>query len=200
MLPKYIELREPLCLSEALWNYWISFDVPPGPNLSIVASAIETIINSWFSSAKTKSHGIYMKKSDFISLLEEEFESIKKKLDIKYAEEKKKTMEQKKDRKTDGEKIFEKILRANEFGISERIRRFFEEINLELTRVEKEAIDGRHFFVHGHADYDKIDWEQVVRQVNTLHTLFNKVLLTVLKYKWDYIDRSIEGWPDAKLS
>ncbi|MCJ7763011.1 hypothetical protein MUP38_06120, partial [Candidatus Bathyarchaeota archaeon] len=76
---------------------------------------------------------------------------------------------------------------------------FFKEFKLNITPAEKEAIEKRHFFVHGHADYDKIDWKQVIRQVNTLHTLFNKTLLKILEYKGDYIDRSIEGWPDIQL-
>jgi hypothetical protein len=45
LLPKYMELSEPLCLEEALWNYWISFDIPVGANLPIIASALETIID-----------------------------------------------------------------------------------------------------------------------------------------------------------
>jgi hypothetical protein len=199
LLPKYLELSEPLCLKEALWNYWISFDIPPRPNLSIIASAIETIINSWFNSAKTKSHGVYMEKSDFIRLLGQELESIKEKFDTKYADEKKRILEKKIDEKTDGETMFNRIATAYEFGINERIRRFFEEISLNLTKAEKVAIDERHLFVHGHADYDKIDWHHVVRQANTLHTLFNKVLLRILDYKWDYIDRSVEGWPNTQL-
>jgi hypothetical protein len=184
LLPKYMKVSEPLFLEDALWNYWISFDIPLGPNLPIIAMAIETIINSWYNWTKTKSHGKYMEKSDFISLLRDELDNIKKKLDVK----------------TDGEKIYNNILIANQFGITERMRRFFEEINLNLTQAEQEAIERRHFFVHGYADYDKIDEKQVKRQTDTLHTLFNKTLLKILEYKWDYIDRSVEGWPDAQLS
>jgi len=195
LLPKYIELREPLCLEDALWNSWISYDIPPGPDLPIISMAIETIINSWYNWTKTKSHGKHMEKSDFMSLLREELDSIKKKLDTKCADAKKKLDGQ----KTDGEKIYENILNANQFGITERMRRFFEEINLNLTQAEKEAIGRRHFFVHGFADYDKIDWEQTIRQINTLQTLFNKTLLKILEYKGDYIDRSVEGWPDNQL-
>jgi hypothetical protein len=199
LLPKYIEVSEHLRLEEALWNYWISFNIPIGPNLPIIASAIETIINSWYNWTKTQSHGVYMEKTDFTSLLREELDSIKKKLDIKYADEKKKLVEQKIDEKTDGEKMLNKILTTNEFGITEKMRRFFKEINLSVTQAEKDAIKGRHLFVHGDADYDKEDWEEVVRKVNTLHTLFNRTLLKILEYNWDYIDRSVEGWPDAKL-
>jgi hypothetical protein len=71
---------------------------------------------------------------------------------------------------------------------------------LKISQAEWEAISGRHRFVHGHARFDKIDWEQVIRHVNTLHTLFNKTLLKILEYKGDFIDRSVEGWPDIQLS
>lgn len=199
LLPKYIEVSEPLRLQEALWNYWISCDIPPGLNLPIIASAIENIINAWYDWTNTKSHGMYMEKSDFTSLLRKELDSIKEKLNAKYAEEKKKLMEQKINEKTAGEKMFDRILTSNEFGITERMWRFFKEINLDITKAEKEAIVGRHFFIHGHADYEKVDWEKAIRQANTLQTLFYKTLLRILEYKWDFIDRSVEGWTDAHL-
>ncbi|MBN1245522.1 hypothetical protein JXA31_08010 [Candidatus Bathyarchaeota archaeon] len=184
LLPKYMESCEPLCLEEALWNYWISFDVPVGTNLPIIASALETIIENWYKWKKTKSEGLYLETEMFKALLEENLTHIKKKLE----------------KIENGEKIFNKILRANEFGIMERYRVFFEEINLKANKADWGAISGRHRFVHGHANFDEIDWQQVIRQVNTLHTLFNKTLLKILDYKWDYIDRSVEGWPDAQLS
>jgi hypothetical protein len=183
LLPKYIELREPLCLEEALWNYWISFDIPVGTNLPIIASALETIIDNWYKWKKTKSKGLYLEPEKFKELLEENIADLKKKLE----------------KVKNGEKILDKILRANEFGIMERYRVFFEEIQLRISQAEWEAIRGRHRFVHGHARFDEIDWEQVIRQVNTLHTLFNKTFLKILEYKWDYIDRSVEGWHDAQL-
>jgi hypothetical protein len=183
LLPKYMELCEPLCLEEALWNYWISFDMPVGTNLPIIASALETIIENWYKWKKTKSKGLYIETEKFKALLDENVADLKKKLE----------------KVENGEKIFNKILRANEFGIMERYRVFFEEINLKANKADWEAISGRHRFVHGHANFDEIDWQQVIKQVNTLHTLFNKTLLKILEYKWDYIDRSVEGWPDTQL-
>ena len=41
LLPKYSKLREPLCLKEALWNYWVSRKMPLGTNLPILAAAVE---------------------------------------------------------------------------------------------------------------------------------------------------------------
>jgi cobalamin biosynthesis Co2+ chelatase CbiK len=126
---------------------------------------------------------LYLETEQFNELLKENIDDLKKKLDnVK-----------------NGEKILDNILRANEFGITERYRVFFEEIKLKISQAEMEAIRGRHLFVHGHARFDEIEWEQVIRQVNTLHTLFNKTLLKILEYKWDYIDRSVEGWNDVQL-
>jgi hypothetical protein len=183
LLPKYAELNEMLCLQEALWNYWISFDIPVGTNLPIIASALETIIDNWYKSKNTKSRGFYLDPEKFEEIIKDNVLDLKGKLE---------GIE-------NGQKIIDNVRRANAFGIMERYRKFFEEIELRISPVEWEAIMGRHAFVHGHVHFDTTDWKQVIRQVNTLHTLFNRTLLKILGYKWDYIDRSVEGWPDAKL-
>lgn len=51
----------------------------------------------------------------------------------------------------------------------------------------------------GHANYEDEDWAQVISQVNTLQTLFNRAMLKVLGYSGNYIDRSAKGWPDATI-
>jgi hypothetical protein len=96
-------------------------------------------------------------------------------------------------------KILDYVCRANEFGIMESYRNFFKEINLKINEREWKAVKERNRFVHGHVQFDDVDWELVTRQVDTLRTLFNKTLLRIFEYKWDYIDRSVEGWPDAQL-
>jgi hypothetical protein len=84
LLPKYIELSESLCLQEALWSYWISFDIPPGINLPVIASAIETMIHPWYQWKRTRSKGQYLERNEYINLLKDEIESIKRKLAVKY--------------------------------------------------------------------------------------------------------------------
>ena len=61
LLPQYLEYCQPLCLREALWNYWISSYMPIGTNLPLIVAAIETMILSWYKWTKTKSHGVYQK-------------------------------------------------------------------------------------------------------------------------------------------
>lgn len=139
LLPKYLELSEPLCLEEALWNYWISCDIPPGPNLPIIASAIETIIHPWYNWKKTKSHGVYLEKNEFDILLQKEIESIKEKLAIKY------DIINKPEQKKYYEKIINNISIANQFTFTDRFLEFFKEIGLNVTQAEIKAIKERHF-------------------------------------------------------
>lgn len=152
-------------------------------NLAIISSSIETIMDGWFASNKSLSKGLYLKQELFQELMGDFLLKIEKRLE---------SLEH-------GGKIFDKIVRSNEFGIMERYRMFFKEIGLEIRPCEWEAIRGRHHFVHGHAQFQKTDWKQVIPQVNTMQTLFNRTMLKVLGYKGDYIDRSIEGWPDVNL-
>ena len=181
LLLKYYEKRELLRLNEALWNYWIARRMPPGTNLPILAAGVESIIDGWFN---TKSQGVYMKKEEFESLLKEEIEAIKEKFE----------------KKPHGDKIIANILKAYNFGIMERYRVFFEEINLPIDDHEWEAINERHKFVHGRIIFDETDWKRVIQHVNTFETLLHKILLKVLGYSGTFIDRSVPGWNDKQLS
>jgi hypothetical protein len=183
LLPKYIELCEPLCLREALWNYWISCDVPVGTNLPILAAGIESIIDQWYEWKKTKSHGVYMETKEFADLLKEDIASIQKKLEGN----------------PNKEKILSNIQRANAFGIMERYRLFFEEINLVISKPEWDAIEARHLFVHGHVRLNEMDWQKIIQHVRTLETLLNRIMLRLFEYSGSFIDRSVVGWKDAQL-
>ena len=97
------------------------------------------------------------------------------------------------------DKIIGKILRTNEIGMIDNYRKFFEEINLSVTKKELEALTGRHLFVHGGAVFDKTDWRLVASNVNAFETLFNKIFLKLLEYSGPFIDRSTPGFPDAQL-
>jgi len=183
LLPKYYERQETLFLKEALWHYWISRNVPVGTNLSIISAAVETIINRWYRFKESKSGGVYMQKSKFETLLKEEIDGIKRKL----ASE------------PEGEKIVAKILRAYDFGITERFRIFFEEIKLSIDEQEWKAIKERHKFAHGHIEFGKTDWNRVIQHYNTFETLLHKILLKLLGYSGTYIDRSVSGWKDKEI-
>jgi hypothetical protein len=184
LLSKYYEMREPLHLKEALWHYWVSRRMPIGTNLPILAAALESIMNGWHKSTKSKSRGVYMKKQAFESLLEEEIKELKIKLE----------------NKPGGDKILASMLQAYCLGITERYRVFFEEIGLSIDANEWEAIKARHTSVHGHMIFDKTNWRLIAQHVNTFETLLHKVLLKILGYSGTYIDRSVVGWTDKQLS
>lgn len=184
LLPTYYELRKPLHLKEALWLYWISRNIPIGPNLPVLAAAVETIMNGWFDYKKSKTHGVYMNKNEFENLLRPEIAAIQSKLkDEQY-----------------GDKIIDCILRANHMGIAERFRFFFDEIKLVVDEHEWNAIDARHDFAHGRIEFDKTKWKPLIRHAQTYETLVHKILLKLLGYSGSYIDRSTVGWPDKKLT
>jgi hypothetical protein len=186
LLPVYCELSKPLRLKEALWNYWVSRDTPIGTNLSMLAAALESTINGWFE-YKSESHGVYLGKKEFVALLREEIEAIKRKLESignkPYA---------------DG--ILNKIMNANIIGIMERYRIFFEEIELPIDSSEWEAIKERHKFVHGHILLDEANWKRVIQHVDTFETLLHKTLLKLLGYSGAFVDRSVPGWSEKQLS
>jgi len=191
LLPTYFEMREPLRLKEALWNYWISRDMPIGMSLPILVAAIESMRNGWFKQNKSKSQGYFMKKNEFEALLKEEIENIAKKLEEKKYNDKKKEY---------NDKIVAKIRRANEAGMMDSLRIFFEEIGLSIDGREWEAIEERHRFVHGHFVFGKAEWKQVIQRARTLDTLLHKTLLKLLGYDGTFIDRSVLGWKDKQLS
>lgn len=184
LLPNYFELETRLCLKEALWNYWISKQMPLGTNLPIIAAGIESISNAWFRSKKSKSKGLYLSNEEFGRLINEEIQKITKKLEPI----------------VEGQKVIAKILRANEFGMIDNYRKFFQEIGLILTDDDWNALTGRHIFVHGGVLFDKTDWNKVSHHSNVFETLFSKTILKVLGYSGDYVDRSTIGWPNSNLT
>ncbi|MFZ7138356.1 MAG: hypothetical protein ACOWW1_08055 [archaeon] len=188
LLPKYLELSNSLCLTEALWNIWVSREMPIGTNLPILAAALESIMNGWFKS-KSKTHGAYLPKNDFLDLVETDFDLIRIKLEQYF--------EPKDNYKV--EKIIDKLKRGNDFGVMEKYRIFFDEINLKIEPHEWRAIIERHKFVHGEARFNNTDWDKVMVHVNTYETLLNKVLLKLLGYSGSYIDRSVQGLTEKQL-
>jgi hypothetical protein len=196
LLPKFLEVSTPLSLSEALWNYWISGNIPLGPNLPVIGAAIETMVNQWYKWKKSKSQGVYLKTKKFSSLIEPEIENIEHKLaELAVKSEVNTIIEEKYI-----QSIIKNIKNANQFTFTDRFFKFFNELELKTNAQEIEALKGRHFFVHGHAHFGEVNWEEVIQRVNTLQTTFNKVFLKLLDYESDYIDRSVEGWPDIQLS
>lgn len=183
LIPTYLEIRDDLNLEQALWSYWVSLDLPIGINLPILSSGIEAIAKGWFKTNKSKTKGVYLSKKEYDSILSNEINAIEEKLkNIEY-----------------GEKMINKIKNAFNMGANDRLRFFFNEIGLKIGNVEEQTIKARNSMAHG----DKINDEEMTKMLNltySFQTLFHRVLLMVLDYDGNYIDRSTYGWPEKNIT
>jgi hypothetical protein len=184
LLPQYFKLRSDLGLCEALWFYWISRYTTIGMNLPILWSAIEVLMKKWLKGRKSKSHGVYIKKSEFETLLKSELDFIEKKLvGIPHKDA-----------------IIANIKRSNEMSLTDKIPVFFEELPLNIDKAKWKTIAyERHYFAHGGLDFDDINWKSIIGKTDALETIFHKVMLKLLGYSGKYIDYSVEEWAEKEL-
>jgi len=182
LLPKYFELRDSYHLKDALWLYWITREMAAGTNLPLLAAAVEAIMNGWFNSTQTRSHGVYMEKAHFDSLLRDEMTAIKEKLEAEMYRD----------------KVIKRLQDAYQMGVTDRFQFFFEEIVLAVNGNEWEAINARHDIAHGRLATKDKAWE-MVQNTNAYETLLNKIILKLLGYSGDYINRSSISWRDEQL-
>ena len=183
LLPRYSELRDPLHLKDALWLYWIARDMPAGTDLPLLVAAVESMMNGWFKSNSSKSQGVYMAKDKFEELLGDEMSSIEIKIESEPY----------------GDRLMNRLHNANQIGVMDRFRFFFDEINLRIDENEWKAIEARNGVAHGRIASKQKEWEQMIQHTSTYETLIHKILPILLGYSGSYIDRSVLGWEDKQL-
>jgi hypothetical protein len=183
--PSYIALRDELNLHEALWRYWLAKNFPLGTDLPVLASAVEGLATSWFKLRKSKTKGVYLPKDEFDRIIREEFGIINEKLkDVEYRE-----------------RIMNRLRNAYNMGANERLQFFFEEINLPIGEIESEAIRSRNKMAHGSSlDYTDEERAKVTKLRWAYQTLFNRIMLKLLGFDGQYIDRTSEGWPRRHIN
>lgn len=183
LVPKYIELKDQLKLNEALYRYWISNQLPIGINLPILANGIEILAKSWFKSNKCKMKGVYMDKNEFDKITESNIKDIELKMkDVEYSD-----------------RIIRRMKNAFQFGANESLEIFFNEIGLKIGDLEKKAIKARNEMIHSNSDYSQEKLEKMIVLSKAYRTLFNRIFLTLLQYKGDYIDYSVVGFPRKNI-
>jgi hypothetical protein len=182
LLPMYIQKCEVLNLKEALWNYWISRQMPLGVNCAILGASIEFIMRGWFN--KKSKNNVYLEKNNFENLLSDEIKSIENKL---------KGM-------PNGEKIIGNIHRSNEAGIMKRYALFFKEIGIDVSDSDQAAIEERNVSVHAKALFEETDSQQLAIHARTFEVLFNKTVLKLLGYSGNFIGYTAKGWPERPLN
>jgi len=97
------------------------------------------------------------------------------------------------------EQIIRQVNEAHIMSITDMLRVFFEEIKLQVNKKEWDAIKKRHYFAHGGLDFDTVAWRSIIRKEQTFETLFHKIILKLLSYSGNYVDRSTIGFPGKKL-
>lgn len=201
LLPLYKSYKKSYNLNDGLWLYWLARIMPLGSQLPIYSSAIESLMNGWFKSENSESHGKFIEDKEFEELLKYEINLIKEKIENKKNEIRNKPKltqnDVEKGAMYDG--ILKRLNLINKMGVMDRFRRFFKEIELDITDLEWETIKARSNIAHGRIETQDDQIEKQYQFAMTYDTLFHKVILKLLGYSGDYIDRSIIGWKDKTI-
>ena len=98
-----------------------------------------------------------------------------------------------------GDRLMNRLHNANQMGVMDQFRFFFNEIDLPIAENEWNAINARHAVAHGRIASKQKEWEQMIQHTSTYETLIHKIILRLLGYSGSYIDRSVLGWEDKQL-
>lgn len=142
-----------------------------------LATAIDLLQQIWFKSNKTPSQGKYLKDEQYNEILSKYLESIDK--DLAGCLEK--------------DIILNKIKRANNYTLSDREKRFFEEIGLKISEVENTILRERNKSMHG--IIGKHDYDRLLALTYGAYALTNRIILKLLDYRGDYVDYSTHEFP-----
>ncbi len=183
LLPKYLERKESLGLSEALWRYWLSSQLPIGTSIPLLATGLEIMAAAWIKTNKSASKGVYMDKNTWDDLLKNEFKNIEKALrDHEYSD-----------------RMLSRIRNSFQMGFNERFDVFLQELGLAISDTEKDAMKARNKMTHASFGNSPKEIEDILNHTHAYRTLFHRVFLKVLDHGGSYIDYSALGWPDSPI-
>jgi len=146
-----------------------------------LATAIDLMQQVWFKSKKTKSGGKYLKDEQYTEILKKYLGSIENDL----ADCLEKSI------------ILNKINKANDYTLSDREKKFYDEIGLKIGNVENEIAKGRNIAMHGIVG--KHDYDRLFALAYGAYALLNRIVLKLLDYKGDYVDYSSMGFPSRHI-
>jgi len=159
LVPRYLEKRDEFALNEVLQRYWIAESLPLGIGIPISHNGIEILVNKWFRSKKSKTHGVYLPKREFEQLLNRDFIAIEKKLlNTQY-----------------GDRILNRIKSAFQTGANEKVEFFLEEIGLKIGKLERRVICERNKMIHGSPESSEEAIDKVALLTKAYKTFFHRV-------------------------
>lgn len=167
MINSFISKKETLDFTSMFINYWSSTFLPSESKIILLAASLESLMNKWFDSQNSKQNTRIIEKSKYKQLIK----------DIRplFLE-------------TFGEhaQIIDNFNQLNRRSINKGRELFFEEINLEIGDIEKNAIYSRNDPVHGN-DIDHDTFSDLMVYAEIYRIILNRVILTLLDYNGDYI-------------
>ncbi len=152
--------------------------MPLGTSLPTFAAGVESMMNAWFKSEWSDSKGKYISEESFNEILKPELEEIGRKLNGKEK----------------GDRVINKINYAFQASSADLFKMFFNEIGLEINDDEWGAINARHSIAHGGIDFESVEWKKISQNRVIYVNLIHKIILKLLGYSGDYIDRSVVPW------
>lgn len=178
---RFLGAYDELKLSHALWNYWLAIMSPPDAAIGHFSTVLETLMNAWFRSKRSKSHGLYMPELDFEAVTNGAFATIETALATN----------------PDKDKILNRLKGANRFGTNEKFEIFLTELALPISEVEKYVIRARNRIVHGNSGTG--DGHALVHNMRAYRAFANRVILKLLGHSGSYIDYSCSGFPERHI-
>jgi len=170
-------------LKDVFIDYWIARAYPLGVDLVWYASALEGLVNKWFSQNKSQYPSSYVCSKEFNDLLKDVIQRV--------------------DSKAKGEiqwnKVKNSLLSSNSLGSRDKQLHFFKLHGLNISDVEIKAMQSRNKYAHG-GNYSNSDFFKVKALSRAYMTLFHRALLAVIGYNGKYVDYSAEGFPLKDLS
>ena len=186
LINEFMSKRESYSLSDCIWKLWIGRDQSLGTNLPILASGLESMIDSYISENKLVKKYNKKDKKEYKELISKELESLSKKLKSYQF----------------GNFVINKLNNPFNLGIGEKMKIFFEKIEFDLSNsIENEALQARNKMAHN--SFNEIETEQILeikRLSNAYLTLVHRVILKLLGYEDGYVDYYTKGHPTVKIS
>lgn len=180
ILPVYLKSRMRKAIHNSLPLYWTSSLLPIETAFPVISSAIEMVQKSWFSLEENKGGSSYYQKGEFRQRIKSAREALKESFSGTQYED----------------VMLNKINQLNQMTVRDKNKVFMEELKLPFGEKESIAMKARNCFAHGDSDERGVD---IISSLNVLQILYAKILLKLLHYNGEYIDRSEHGYPRKKL-
>lgn len=155
-------LENKVDFSQMFVNYWSSTFLPSESRIILLAASLESLKNKWFESENSKSRGVIIDKSLFRILIKD----IKHSFNLIFDECK---------------PLKDNFGGLNRLSINKGFETFFEEIGMEVSEVELEAITARNNPVHGN-DIDNETYRNLIIYAEVYQILVNRAILTLLDF------------------